>query len=69
MNKLVRDGKVAVLYSTGYGAGWYSWHGIEELLYDSVVVEMVNNSAIIQRLKSIVKKSMVMMHTMVLYRI
>lgn len=39
--KLIRDGKVAVLYSPGYGAGWYSWHSIEELLYDPVLVEMV----------------------------
>jgi hypothetical protein len=26
MEKLIRDGKVAVLYSPGYGAGWYSWN-------------------------------------------
>ena len=38
MNKLVRDGKVAVLYSPGYGAGWYSWHQFEELLYDPSIV-------------------------------
>jgi len=25
MNKVVRDGKVAVLVSPGYGAGWSSW--------------------------------------------
>lgn len=41
MEKVIRDGLVAVLYSPGYGAGWYSWHGIEELLYDPVVVGMV----------------------------
>ena len=41
MEKVIRDGRVAVLYSSGYGAGWYSWHGIEELLYDPVVVGMV----------------------------
>ena len=45
MNKVIRDGKVAVLVSPGYGAGWYSWHGIEELLYDPVVVEMVERDA------------------------
>ena len=38
MNKLVRDGKVAVLVSPDYGAGWYSWHKIEELLYDPSIV-------------------------------
>lgn len=41
MDKVIRDGKVAVLYSPGYGAGWYSWHDIEELLYDPAVVDMV----------------------------
>ena len=38
-NKLIRDNKVAVLVSPGYGAGWYSWHHIEELIYDPSVVE------------------------------
>lgn len=41
MEKVIRDGKVAVLYSPGYGAGWYSWHSIPELLFDPVVVDMV----------------------------
>jgi len=43
MDKVIRDGKVAVLYSPGYGAGWYSWHGNEELLYDPVIVGMVES--------------------------
>lgn len=38
MNKLIRDGLVAVLFSPGYGAGWYSWHEIEELLFDPSIV-------------------------------
>lgn len=41
MNKLVRDGKVAVLVSAGFGAGWYSWHHIPELLFDPDVVKMI----------------------------
>ena len=41
MNKVIRDGFVAVLYSPGYGAGWYTWHNIPELIYDPVVVDMV----------------------------
>jgi hypothetical protein len=44
MNKLIRDGKVAVLISPGFGAGWYSWHCKEELLFDPVVVEMLLES-------------------------
>jgi hypothetical protein len=43
MNKAIRDGKVAVIFSPGYGAGWYTWHGKQELLYDCVVVEMIEN--------------------------
>ena len=41
MNKLIRNGQVAVLVSPGYGAGWYSWHSNEELLYDPSIVEWV----------------------------
>jgi hypothetical protein len=41
MNKLVRDGKVAVLVSAGFGAGWYTWHHVPELLFDPDVVKMI----------------------------
>jgi hypothetical protein len=41
MNKKIRNGKVAVLFSPYHGAGWYSWHNIEELLFDPKVVDMV----------------------------
>jgi hypothetical protein len=42
MNKVIRDGKVAVLYSPGFGAGWYSWNSEHEwLLYDPETVAMV----------------------------
>jgi len=41
MNKLIRDGKVAVLVSPGFGAGWYTWHRNEELLYDPSIVEWI----------------------------
>jgi hypothetical protein len=41
MKKLIRDGKVAVLVSPGFGAGWYTWHSIGELLYDPSIVEWV----------------------------
>lgn len=39
--RVVRAGFVAVLYSPGYGAGWYSWHRKEELLFDPNIVQMV----------------------------
>jgi len=41
MRKLVRDGKVAVLVSSGFGAGWYSWHYNKELLFDPDIVKML----------------------------
>lgn len=44
MNKVVRDGKVAVLHTDDWGAGWYSWHGIEELLFDPEIVNMLENA-------------------------
>lgn len=41
MDKVIRDGKVAVLYSPGFGAGWYTWHNIAELIYDPRIVHYV----------------------------
>jgi len=41
MDKKIKDGMVAVLYSPGFGAGWYSWHGNEELLFDPKIIAMV----------------------------
>jgi hypothetical protein len=41
LDKVIRDGKVAVLYSPGFGAGWFTWHHIEELVYDPRVVHYV----------------------------
>lgn len=46
MNKVVVEGKVAVLVSLGYGGGWYTWnmeHGeaSKELLFHPTLVEMV----------------------------
>jgi hypothetical protein len=41
MQKLICNNKVAVLVSPGFGAGWYTWHSIEELVYDPSVVEWV----------------------------
>ena len=45
MERCVRDGRVAVLVSPGFGAGWFSWHGIEDLLFDPAVVGLVESGA------------------------
>jgi hypothetical protein len=42
MQKIIRNGKVAVLYSPRYGAGWYSWNpNYPELLFDPGLVDLV----------------------------
>ena len=42
MKKKIVDGKVAVLVSPGFGAGWYSWNlDHPGLLFDPVIVDMV----------------------------
>jgi hypothetical protein len=42
MDKYVKDGKVAVLYSPNYGGGWYSWNEeVPELLFDADIVKAV----------------------------
>ena len=41
MQKKTENGLVAVLYSPGFGAGWYTWHHVPELLFDPKVVDMV----------------------------
>ena len=46
MDKLIRDGKVAVLISPGFGAGWSTWnHHIPEILWDPTIVQMVEQNA------------------------
>jgi hypothetical protein len=45
MKKLIRDQKVAVLVSPGFGAGWYTWHGVEQLIYDPSIAEWVEQKA------------------------
>ncbi len=42
MNKVVRNGKVAILYSPGYGAGWYTWNtNYPESIFLPRIIELV----------------------------
>ena len=48
MERCVCDGRVAVLVSPGFGAGWSSWVAREfreQLLFDPAVVELVESGA------------------------
>jgi len=38
MNKVIRDGKVAVLISYGFGAGFYTWGAPLEAIFDPKLV-------------------------------
>ena len=42
MRKLSENGKVAVLYSPEFGAGWYTWNQDHpEILFDPAMVKLV----------------------------
>ena len=42
MEKVIRDGMVAVVYSPDYGAGWYSWNKeYPEIVFDPTIVKYV----------------------------
>ena len=47
MEKVIRNGKVAVLYSPGYGAGWTTWEYNSKLhevmLFHPLIVEKVES--------------------------
>ena len=44
MDKVIRNGKVAVLFSPGFGAGWYTWNTEHKaMLYDPTVVKWVED--------------------------
>jgi len=45
MEKVIRDGKVAVLISIDYGFGWYTWnYNYKQLLFHPKLVEMVEQN-------------------------
>lgn len=41
MEKVIRNGEVAVLTSAYPGRGWYTWDGIEELLFSPYIVNAI----------------------------
>jgi hypothetical protein len=45
INKLIDNGKVAVLYSPGFGAGWSTWNKeVPELVFDPAIVKFVETN-------------------------
>ena len=54
MNRYIKNGKVAVLYSPGYGAGWTTWNEeYPEMLFSPEIAEALDNKADYQTLEEI----------------
>ena len=44
ITKLIDNGKVAVLYSPGFGAGWSTWNrGVPEIVFDPAIVKFIEH--------------------------
>ena len=43
MEKVIREGKVGVLVSPGFGAGFRSWGAPEEAIFSPTLIELVEN--------------------------
>lgn len=56
MQKVIRDGKVAVIYSPGYGAGWTTWSVPVEGAFHPELVEAIEREASEEELVEISKK-------------
>jgi hypothetical protein len=59
MEKYIKDGKVAVLISTNFGAGWFTWNrDYPEILFDAEIVTEVLNGYFgnVERIKQIVER-------------
>ena len=42
MEKLIRDGKVAIIYHPSFGAGWYTWNEkYKEVMYHPQLVQKI----------------------------
>jgi hypothetical protein len=48
MEKVIRNGKVAVIISPNYGGGWYTWNYEKNInmVFDPILVEMVERKAL-----------------------
>ena len=43
MDRVIRNGRVAVLFSPGFGAGWYTSHYKQDLLFDPAIVSWLES--------------------------
>ena len=45
MKKKLVNSKIAILVSPRHGAGWYSWHESEQLLFEPKIISMILENA------------------------
>ena len=44
-DRVIRDGKVAVVYSPGFGAGWFTWNKEQpEIIFDPMIVDCIEKN-------------------------
>jgi hypothetical protein len=46
MEKVIKDGKVGVLISPGYGAGFYTWGYPTEAIFNPTLIELVEQQKV-----------------------
>jgi hypothetical protein len=55
--KLIRNGKVAVLISEGYGAGWSSWNDeYPDMIFDPEIAQMVEDGKTYKEIDEVATK-------------
>jgi hypothetical protein len=55
MEKVIKDGKVAVLVSHGYGGGFYTWGAPIEAIFDPILVDLIENFKIQEAIDYVLK--------------
>ena len=51
MEKTVRDGKVAVLVSRGFGSGFYTFGAPEQAIFDPALVHLIEERKVLEAVK------------------
>ena len=52
-DRYIKDGKVAILYSPGYGAGWSTWANDPTMVFCPSLAEAVDRDASLEELRQI----------------
>jgi hypothetical protein len=55
MEKVIKDGKVAVLVSHGYGGGFHTWGAPVEAIFDPILVDLIENFKIQEAIDYVLK--------------